>query len=73
MVLYQAIQRQTLRGEGKKYCKAITLRSGRELKILGQQPAVREPEIKKQDQVIPIDQKCKGSGPGIREKSMIIR
>ena len=44
-----------LRGEGKEYCKAITLRSGRELEILGQQPAVKEPEIKEQDQVIPKD------------------
>ena len=56
MVLYQAIQRQTPRGEGKEYYKAITLRSGRELEILGQQPVVREPKIKKQDQVIPKDQ-----------------
>ena len=31
------------RGEGKKYCKAITLRSGKELEISRQQPAVREP------------------------------
>ena len=44
------------REEGKEYCKAITLRSGRELEILGQQPAVRELEIKEQDQVIPKDQ-----------------
>ena len=44
------------RGEGKEYCKAITLRSGRELEIPGQQPAIREPEIKEQDQVIPKDQ-----------------
>ena len=43
------------RGEGKKYCKVITLRSGRELEISGQQPAVREPKIKEQDQVIPKD------------------
>ena len=44
------------RGGGKEYCKAITLRSGRELEIPEQQPAVREPEIKDQDQVIPKDQ-----------------
>ena len=30
------------RGKGKEYCKAITLRSGRELEILGPQPVVRE-------------------------------
>ena len=41
------------RGEGKEYCKAITLRSGRELEIPGPQPAVRELEIKEQDQIIP--------------------
>ena len=35
-----------LRGEGKEYCKAITLRSGRELEIPGPQPAIRELEIK---------------------------
>ena len=44
------------RGEGKEYCKAITLRSGRELEIPGPQPAVRELEIKEQDQIIPKDQ-----------------
>ena len=44
------------RGEGKEYCKAITLRSRRELEILRPQPAVRELEIKEQDQVIPKDQ-----------------
>ena len=37
------------RVEGKEYCKTITLRSGRELKIPGQQPAVEELEIKEQD------------------------
>ena len=37
------------RGEVKEYCKAIALRSGRELEIPGQQPAVREPEIIEQD------------------------
>ena len=45
-----------LRGEGKEYCKAITLRSGRELEIPGPQPVVRELEIKEQDQIIPKDQ-----------------
>ena len=44
------------REEGKEYCKAITLRSGRELEILGQQPVVREAEVKEQDQVRPKDQ-----------------
>ena len=34
------------RGERKEYYKAITLRSVRELEILGQQTAVREGEIK---------------------------
>ena len=37
------------RGEGKEYCKAITLRSGRELESSGPQPAVRELEIKEHD------------------------
>ena len=44
------------RGEGKEYCKAITLRSGRELEIPRQQPMVREAEVKEQDQVLPKDQ-----------------
>ena len=44
------------REKGKEYCKAITLRSGKELEIPGQQPPVRELEIKEQDQVIPKDQ-----------------
>ena len=44
------------RGEGKEYCKAITLRSGRELEISGPQPTVRELEIKEKDQIIPKDQ-----------------
>ena len=44
------------REEGKEYCKAITLRSGRELEIPGQQPAVRELESKDQDHIIPKDQ-----------------
>ena len=43
------------RGEGKEYYKAITLRSGRELEIPGQQLAVRESEIKEKDQVISKD------------------
>ena len=43
-------------GEGKEYCKAITLRSGRELEILEPQLAVRELEIKEQDQIILKDQ-----------------
>ena len=45
-----------LREEGKKYCKAITIRSGRELEIPGQQSAVKEAKIKEQDQVRPKDQ-----------------
>ena len=44
------------RGEGKEYCKAITLRSGRELENSEPQLAVRELEIKEQDQIIPKDQ-----------------
>ena len=44
------------RGKGKEYCKAVTLRSGRELEIPEPQPAVRELEIKEQDQIIPKDQ-----------------
>ena len=44
------------RGEGKEYCKAITLRSGRELEIPEPQLAVKELEIKEQDQIIPKDQ-----------------
>ena len=43
------------REEGKDYCKAITLRSGRELEIPGQQPTVREAEVKEKDQVRPKD------------------
>ena len=39
------------RGEGKEYFKAITLRSGRELEIPRQPPAVREAEIKEKDEV----------------------
>ena len=35
---------------------AITLRSGRELEIPGQQPEVREAEVKEQDQVHSKDQ-----------------
>ena len=38
-----------LRGKGKEYCKANTLRSRRELEISGQRPAVREAEIKEKD------------------------
>ena len=44
------------RGEGKEYCKAITLRSGKELEIPKPQLAVRELKIKEQDQSIPKDQ-----------------
>ena len=44
------------RVEGKEYCKAITLRSGRELEIPGPQLAVRELEIKEQNHIIPNDQ-----------------
>ena len=44
------------RGEGKEYCKVITLKSGRELEIPEPQLAVRELEIKEQDQIISKDQ-----------------
>ena len=44
------------RGEGKEYCKAVALRSGRDLEIPEPQLAVRELEIKEQDQIIPKDQ-----------------
>ena len=44
------------RGEGKECCKAITLRSGRELEIPEPQLEVRELQIKEQDQIIPKDQ-----------------
>ena len=44
------------RGEGKEYCKAITLRSGKELEVPGPQQAVRELEIKEQDQIISKEQ-----------------
>ena len=44
-------------GEGvSQYYKAITLRSRRELEILGQPPAVREEEIKEEDLTSPKDQ-----------------
>ena len=43
------------RGGGKEYCKAITLRSGRELEIPEPQLAVRELQIKEQNQIIPKD------------------
>ena len=56
MVLFQANLEANLREEGKEYCKAITLRSGKELEIPGQQQAVREAEVKEQDQVCPKDQ-----------------
>ena len=38
-----------LRREGNEHVKAVTLRSGRELAIPGQQPAIREAEIKEKD------------------------
>ena len=41
------------RGEWKEYCKAITLRSGKELEIPLPPLAVRELKIKEQDQSIP--------------------
>ena len=44
------------RGEGKEYCKAGTLRSGRELEIPEPRPAVKELEIREQDQIIRKDQ-----------------
>ena len=45
-----------LRDEGKEYCNTVTLRSGREMEISRSQPAIRELEIKEQDQIIPKDQ-----------------
>ena len=45
-----------LKGERKEYCKAITLRSGKELEIPEPQPVVRELKIKEQDQSILNDQ-----------------
>ena len=39
--------------EGKEYCKAVTLRSRRELEIPEPQPTVRELEIKEQEQILP--------------------
>ena len=44
------------RGEGKEYCKAITLRSGKELEIPEPQLVVQELKVKEQDQSIPKDQ-----------------
>ena len=44
------------RGEGKEYCKAITLRSGKELEIPESQLAVREHKIKEHDHNILKDQ-----------------
>ena len=44
------------RGEGKEFCKAITLRSRKELEILEPKLVVRELKIKEQDQIIPKDQ-----------------
>ena len=43
------------RGEKKEYCKAITLRSGRELEVPGPQPPIRELKISEQDQIAPKD------------------
>ena len=43
------------RGEGKEYCKAITLRSGKELEISEPQLAIKELKIKEQDQSISED------------------
>ena len=37
------------RGEGKEHVKAITLRSGRELTVLGKPPVVREVETEEVD------------------------
>ena len=44
------------RGEGKEYCKVITLRSGKELEIQEPKLVVSELKIKEQDQSIPKDQ-----------------
>ena len=40
-----------LRREGNEHVKAVTLRSGRELAIPGQQPAIREAKLKEKDQM----------------------
>ena len=45
-VYFPSNSKANLREEGKEYCKAITIRSGRELEIHGQQPVVREVEVK---------------------------
>ena len=52
----------------EEYCKAITLRSGRELEISEQQPAVREGEIKEEGQV---NQKDHMQGERLRETRSI--
>ena len=39
------------RGEKKEYCKAITLRSGRELEVPGSQPPIKELKIGEQDHI----------------------
>ena len=44
------------RGEEKEYCKAITLRNGRELETSEPRLVVRELEIKEKDHIIPKDQ-----------------
>ena len=58
--------------EGKEYCKAITLRSGRELEIPGQPQAVEEEESKEEDQVRPKI-RCKGSDPKRQDQLMTIK
>ena len=58
------------RGEGKEYCKAITLRSGREFEILGQQLVVREGKLKRKIRSA-RKIRCKGSGSERRDQLMI--
>ena len=50
------------REEGKEYCKAITIRSGRELEILWQQPAVEEAKVNNKIRSA-RKIRCKESGP----------
>ena len=58
------------RGEGKEHVKAITLRSGRELSILGQPLVVREVETEEVDQPNPKDQM---EGESLQEKKLVER
>ena len=50
------------RGEGKEYCKAITLRSGKELEIQEPQLVVRELKVKEKTKAS-RKTRCKMSNP----------